>query len=44
MKLERYEIKNVPQNVKKAISKYCKDKGITQGYYLSTDKRIKDIL
>lgn len=36
-----HTIKNVPVEVKQAISKYCKDKGISQAYYLETDKRLK---
>ena len=43
-KLERFEITNVPKNVKNAISKYCKDKGVTRSRYLSDDKRIKTYL
>lgn len=41
---ERYEIANVPVKVKKAITKYCKDKGITRANYLENDKRIKSYL
>lgn len=37
-------IKNVRVDVHRAISKYCKEKGITQAYYLEKDRRIKDIL
>lgn len=41
---ERYNVKNVPRNVKLAISKYCKDKRLTQAKFLSDDKRIKNYL
>lgn len=43
-KRERYEIRNVPPHVKKAIAKYCEDKDITQAVYLEKDRRIKDFL
>ena len=42
--LQRFEITNVPKNVKTAISQYCKDKGVTRARYLSDDKRIKTYL
>ena len=34
--------KNVPVEVKQAITKYCKDKRITQANYLILDKRLKN--
>lgn len=37
-------IKNVRVEVKKAISSYCKEKGIEQAYYLETDKRLAKYL
>lgn len=39
-----HTIKNVPIEVKHAISQYCKDNGISQANYLTTDKRIKPYL
>lgn len=42
--MNTYKIRNVKESVKKAISRYCKDKGITQANYLENDKRIKELL
>ena len=39
-----HAVKNVPVEVKKAIATYCNDKGISQAYYLSTDKRLQKYL
>lgn len=39
-----HAIKNVSIEVKKAISQYCTDKGISQAYYLETDKRLTKYL
>lgn len=41
---KRYNVKNVEEKVMKAISKYCKERAISQAYYLETDRRIKDLL
>lgn len=41
---KRYNVKNVEDKVLKAISKYCREQGITQARYLETDRRIKDLL
>lgn len=39
-----YNVKNVERPVMLAISKYCRDKKITQADYLKADKRLKDYL
>ena len=39
-----YKVRNVKNKVKKAISQYCAQKGITQANYLETDRRIKNLL
>lgn len=44
MSKEFYRIRNVKSEVKKAISQYCKDKGITQANYLESDRRLKAFL
>lgn len=41
---EVYNVKNVERKVKKAISKYCRDNGITQARYLAEDRRLKGYL
>lgn len=44
MELINYNVKNVPKKTRNGISKYCKEKGITQAKYLSDDKRLKEYL
>lgn len=44
LKREPYTCKNVHVEVKKAISKYSKEKGIDQCIYLAKDKRIQKYL
>lgn len=39
-----YNVKNVERCVMLAISKYCREKKITQAEYLRADRRIKDLL
>lgn len=43
-KVSYYKVRNVKSEVKKAISLYCKEKGITQSNFLENDKRIKNYL
>jgi len=40
----RVEFINIPDNVKEAIRKYCREKGIERVNYLSNDKRLKPYL
>lgn len=39
-----YQIRNVKNKVKKAISLYCKEHGVTQARFLEDDKRLKNYL
>ena len=39
-----YKIRSVKPEVKQAISRYCRDNGLTQATYLEKDRRIKDYL
>lgn len=41
---DRYNVKNVSGRVRKAISKYCREKGITQAHFLENDRRLKGYL
>lgn len=42
--VDYYRVRNVEVKVKKAISKYCRENGITQGRYLKEDKRLREYL
>ena len=44
MNKKQHIIKSVPVEVKKALSDYCKERGISQAYFLQTDKRLKSYI